>query len=88
MSYETLLLERADRYASPEDVTLMIEWFVAQDVRPPRLASRDLAPKVVAAASRLCHATLRDGATNLHRATVRCASLLDRWLAVIASARL
>ena len=84
-SLQRRLLERSDRYTSPEDVTLMVEWFVAQGVRAPRLAPRDLAPKVTAAASRLCDLTLRDGAASLHRAAVRCASLLDRWLAVIAA---
>lgn len=84
-SLQRRLLERPDRYTSPEDIALMVEWFVALDVRAPRLASRDLAPKVIAAAARLCGATLRDGAPSLRRAAIRCASLLDRWLAVIAA---
>ena len=84
-SLQRRLLGHPDRYTSPENVTLMIEWFLAQDVRAPRLASRDLAPKVAAAASRLCGAALHEGPPSLHRAAIRCASLLDRWLGMIAA---
>jgi hypothetical protein len=84
-SLQRRLLERPNRYTSPEDITLMVEWFVAQDVQVPRLAPRDLAPKVITAASGVCGATLRGGAPGLLHAAVRCASLLDRWVGTIAA---
>jgi len=85
-SLQQHLLERPDRYASPEDITLMVEWFVARDVRAPRLAPRDLGPKVIVAASRLCGITLRAGGpAGLLHASARCASLLDRWVGTIAA---
>ena len=80
------LLARPDRYSSPEDIALMVEWFVARDVRAPRLAPRDLGPKVIAAASRLCGITLRAGGpAGLLDTTTRCASLLNRWVGTIAA---
>jgi hypothetical protein len=80
------LLRRPDRYASREDIALMVEWFAARDVQPPRLAPRDLGPKVIEAASSLCGAALRAGGPSrvLHAAT-RCASVLDRWIGTIAA---
>lgn len=79
------LLDRGDRYASPENITLMVEWFVAQNVRAPRLAPQDLGPKVVTAASRVCDVTLRGGVSGLHQAAARCAALLDRWVGTISA---
>ncbi len=85
-SLQQRLLGRPDRYASPEDITLMVEWFVARDVRAPRLAPRDLGPKVITAASRLCGIALRAGGpAGLLHTTIRCASLLDRWVGTIAA---
>jgi len=84
-SLQQRLLERRDRYASPEDVTLMVEWFVARDVQASRLAPRDLAPKVITAASRICGVAQRGGAPGLLHAAARCASLLDRWVGTIAA---
>ena len=79
------LLARPDRYTSAEDITLMVEWFVARDVRAPRLAPRDLAPKVITAASRLCGVARRGGPAGLLHAATRCAALLDRWVGAIAA---
>jgi hypothetical protein len=80
------LLGRPDRYASPEGVALMVEWFASRDVHAPRLAPPDLTPKVVTAASRVCGTALAAGGPDgLRRAAGRCAALLDRWLAVIAA---
>ncbi|HEV2283373.1 MAG TPA: hypothetical protein VGX75_13390 [bacterium] len=79
------LLERTDRYTSPEDITLMVERFVAQDVQVPRLAPRDLAPKVITAASSVCGVMMRSGTSGLLHAAVRSASLLDRWVGAIAA---
>lgn len=85
-SLQQQLAGRADRYASPEAVTLMVEWFEARDVRAPRLAPPDLQPKVVAAAARLCGLTLRAGGpAGVLRTATRCASLLDRWVGTIAA---
>jgi hypothetical protein len=79
------LLTRADRYASSEGVTLMVEWFAARDVRAPRLAPPDLAPKVVAAASTLCERALRaHGPAGVLGTATRLASFLDGWVATIA----
>jgi hypothetical protein len=86
MSLQRGLLGRADRYASTEHITLMVEWFAARDVRPPRLAPPDLAPKVVAAASVLCQRGFREaGPGGVLGAAMRCASFLDRWVATIAA---
>jgi hypothetical protein len=80
------LLTRTDRYASAENINLMVEWFAARDVRSPRLAPPDLAPKVIAAASGLCRRALRAGGPgDLAGAATRCASFLDRWVATIAA---
>jgi len=80
------LLGDPARYASRENIALMVEWFAARDVQPPRLAPRDLGPKVTEAASSLCGATLRAGGPcRLLRAATRCASLLDRWVGTIAA---
>jgi hypothetical protein len=85
-SLQQRLLARPDRYTSPEDIALMVEWFTARDVRPPRLAPPDLGPKVIAAASRLCGVTLRAGGpAGLHDTATRCAALLDRWVGTIAA---
>ncbi|HEV2438870.1 MAG TPA: hypothetical protein VGX97_02255 [bacterium] len=85
-SLQQRLLARPDRYTSPEDITLMVELFLTRDVRAPRLTPRDLGPKVITAAARLCGVTLRaGGAAGLRRATTRCASLLDRWVGTIAA---
>ena len=80
------LLGRPDRYTSPEEIALMVEWFASRDVQPPRLAPRDLGPKVIEAASSLCGVALHAGGpARLLDATTRCASLLDRWVGTIAA---
>jgi len=85
-SLQQRLLARPDRYTSPEDITLMVELFLARDVRAPRLAPRDLGSKVITAAARLSGLTQQaGGAAGLLRATTRCASLLDRWVGRIAA---
>ncbi|HLW47489.1 MAG TPA: hypothetical protein VKW09_06945 [bacterium] len=85
-SLQQRLRTRADRYASAEGITLMVEWFASSDVRPPRLVPPDLAPKVVAAAARLCERAMRTGgATDVLGTATRCASMLDRWVGTIAA---
>lgn len=79
-------LGRADRYRSAEGVALMVEWFASREVRSPRLAPPDLGPKVIEAASRLAGRLLRgDDPAGLRSGVGRCASLLDRWVALIAA---
>jgi hypothetical protein len=88
-SLQRRLLARGDRYRSAENIMLMVEWFAARDVRAPRLAPPDLAPKVTAAATRLCKRALRAGGPpEILGSAVRCASFLDRWVAVIAAGEL
>ena len=77
---------RADRYGSAEGVALMVEWFASREVRSPRLAPPDLAPKVIEAASRLSGRLLRGGdPAGLRSGVGRCAAMLDRWVALIAA---
>lgn len=80
------LAGRADRYATPERVTLMVETLFAREVRLPRLAPPDLGEKVIEAASRLSDRALRRGpgpAAVLQAATA-CAALLRGWAGAIA----
>ncbi len=81
------LAGRRDRYATREDIALMVEALFARDVQMPRLAPPVLCAKVVEAAGRLCdRALLRDaGPASLGRITTTCAGLLERWVGTIAA---
>ena len=78
---------RADRYATPEQVTLMVEALFGKEVRLPRLAPPDLPDKVIEAAARVGHSALRGsaGPSAVLRAASTCATLLQRWAGVIAA---
>jgi hypothetical protein len=81
------LLGRADRYATPEHVTLMVETLFANEVHLPRLAPPDLLEKVVEAATRLSYDALRGsaGPDAVLRTTTTCAALLHGWTGAIAA---
>ncbi len=81
------LARRPDRYATREDITLMVEDLFSREVQLPRLAPPGLAPKVVEAAVRLCARAYRGGpgALGVLRATATCAVLLERWVGTIAA---
>jgi hypothetical protein len=78
---------RADRYATPERVTLMVESLFAKEVRLPRLAPPDLREKVIEAAVRVSHAAFQGnaGPSGLVRAATTCGAFLQRWTGVIAA---
>jgi hypothetical protein len=81
------LAGRADRYSTPEGVTLMAETLFARDVRLPRLAPPDLGEKVIEVASRLTDGALRrgGGSSAVLEAATTCATLLHRWTDAIAA---
>lgn len=81
------LAGRRDRYATREDIALMVEALFARDVQMPRLAPPVLGAKVVEAAGRLCDRALLRGAgpAGLWRTTTTCAGLLERWVGTIAA---
>lgn len=81
------LAAREDRYATREQITVMVEDLFGREVQMPRLAPPDLAPKVVAAAARLCDRAFRAGGGPLGvlRAATTCAALLLRWTGAIAA---
>ncbi len=75
-----------DRYTSRDHITLMVEDLFSREVRMPRLAPPDLAPKVIEAAVRLSDRAFRGsgGALGVLRAATTCGVLLDRWIGAIA----
>jgi hypothetical protein len=79
--------QRADRYATPERVTLMVESLFAKEVRLPRLAPPDLREKVIEAAVRVSHAAFQEsgGRSRLLRAATTCGAFLQRWTGVISA---
>ena len=79
--------DRADRYASPERVALMVEALFAKEVHLPRLAPPDLRDKVIEAAVRVSQAAHRDraGPAPVLHAAMICAALLRRWTDAIAA---
>ena len=81
------LAARRDRYATREDIALMVEALFGRDVQMPRLAPPVLGAKVVEAAGRLCDRTLLGGAgpAGLRRIATICAGLLGRWAGTIAA---
>lgn len=81
------LAGRTHRYATREDITLMVEALFGREVQMPRLAPPVLGPKVVETAARLCdRAFLGDaGPAGVLRAATACAGLLDRWVGTIAA---
>jgi hypothetical protein len=78
---------RADRYTTPERVTLMVETLFAKEVRLPRLAPPDLREKVIDAAVRVSYAAFHGsaGPSGLLRAATTCGAFLQRWTGVIAA---
>ncbi|HLW60438.1 MAG TPA: hypothetical protein VKV57_11025 [bacterium] len=81
------LQARNDRYATREGVVLMVEILFAREVRLPRLAPPDLGGKIIDAAGRLTDRALRggDGPPAVLRAAATCATLLQRWVGVVAA---
>ncbi len=75
-----------DRYTSRDHITLMVEDLFSREVRMPRLAPPDLAPKVIEAAVRLSDRAFRGsgGALGVLRAATTCGVLLERWIGAIA----
>jgi hypothetical protein len=78
---------RADRYATVEQITIMVEDLFGREVQMPRLAPPDLSLKVVEAAVRLCERAFRGGGGSLGvlRTITTCTALLSRWVGAVAA---
>jgi hypothetical protein len=81
------LAGRAHRYATREDITLMVEALFGREVQMPRLAPSILGRKIVETAARLCDRAFLGGTgpDGVFRAATACAGLLDRWVGTIAA---
>ncbi len=81
------LAGRRRRYATREDIALMVEALFGRDVQMPRLAPPVLGEKVTEAAVRLCGRAFLGGAgpAGVYRAATTCAGFLGRWVGTIAA---
>jgi len=82
------LLSRSDRYATREQIVMMVDVLYGKTVQMPRLAPPDLPLKVKDAASRLGERAFLggEGPLTLLQAALTCGALLERWMSAIAGA--